>query len=75
MEVQITCKGESRFKDYIFECEANMGQEILHKCKHIFDLRSSSARKEFLREKKPFKRHNSLSMRRRPRTENHVNEI
>ncbi|KAK4320781.1 hypothetical protein Pmani_008376 [Petrolisthes manimaculis] len=75
MEVQITCKGENRFKDYVFECEANMGQEILDKCKHIFDLRSSSARKEFWREKKPFKRHNSLSMRRRPRTENHVNEI
>ncbi|KAK8733682.1 hypothetical protein OTU49_006424 [Cherax quadricarinatus] len=75
MEIQITCQGENRFKDYVFECEAKMGQEILDKCKHIFDLRSSSARKEFWREKKPFRRHNSLSMRRRPRTENHVNEV
>ncbi|KAK7082403.1 hypothetical protein SK128_001911, partial [Halocaridina rubra] len=75
MEIQITCLGENRFKDYAFECEAKLGQEILDKCKTIFDLRSSSARKEFWREKKPFRRHSSLSMRRRPRPENHVNEV
>ncbi|XP_063865482.1 target of rapamycin complex 2 subunit MAPKAP1-like isoform X1 [Scylla paramamosain] len=75
IDIQITCQGENRFKDFIFECETKMGQEILDKCRHIFDLRSSSVRKEFWREKKPFRRHNSLSMRRRPRTENHVNEV
>ncbi|XP_071525022.1 target of rapamycin complex 2 subunit MAPKAP1 isoform X3 [Panulirus ornatus] len=75
MEIQVTCQGENRFKDYVFECDTRLGQEILDKCKHIFDLRSSSVRKEFWREKKPFRRHNSLSMRRRPRTENHVNEV
>ncbi|KAG7173374.1 Target of rapamycin complex 2 subunit MAPKAP1-like [Homarus americanus] len=75
MEFQLTCQGENRFKDYVFECETKMAQEILDKCKHIFDLRASSVRKEFWKEKKPFRRHNSLSMRRRPRTENHVNEV
>ena len=75
MDIQITCQGENRFKDFVFECDTKMGQEILDKCKHIFDLRSSSVRKEFWREKKPFRRHNSLSMRRRPRMENHVNEV
>ncbi|XP_047494365.1 target of rapamycin complex 2 subunit MAPKAP1-like [Penaeus chinensis] len=75
MEIQVTCQGENRFKDYLFECEAKIGQEILDKCKHIFDLRTSTARKEFWREKKPFRRHNSLSMRHRPRTANHANEV
>ncbi|XP_066988872.1 target of rapamycin complex 2 subunit MAPKAP1 isoform X2 [Macrobrachium rosenbergii] len=71
MEIQVTCRGENRFKDYVFECEAKIGQEILDKCKHIFDLRSSTARKEFWRER----RRHSLSMRRRPRPVNHINEV
>ncbi|XP_076047447.1 SAPK-interacting protein 1 [Oratosquilla oratoria] len=75
MELQITCRGEHRFKDYIFECDARMGHEVLEKCKHIFELRTSSPRKEFLKEKKPFRRHNSLSVRRKPKSENHINEV
>jgi len=75
MEIEVTCKGENRFKDYLFECETQVGQDILNKVKHIFNLRTSSVRKEFLKEKKPFKRHNSLSTRRRPPPENHIKEI
>ncbi|CAL4065079.1 unnamed protein product, partial [Meganyctiphanes norvegica] len=76
MEIEVTCQGENRFKDYLFECEIQVGQDILNKVKHIFDLRTSSVRKEFLKEKKPFKRHNSLSTRRRPQPpENHIKEI
>ena len=75
VELQLTCKGENSFKTYILESDTNTAKNLMEQCQKIIELRTSSIHCEPWREKKPFRRHNSLSMRRKPRTGNHSYEV
>ncbi|KAF2359386.1 Sin1 N-terminal [Trinorchestia longiramus] len=57
VEVQLTCQGEQRFKDYVFECEESIAMELVEAVRKIKTEDSSNKKRD---EDKP-KRRSSIA--------------
>ncbi|RXG69285.1 Target of rapamycin complex 2 subunit MAPKAP1 [Armadillidium vulgare] len=65
LELLITVRGEDSFKGFRFVCEPSVGEEIYEKCRYLIKMnatKSSSAKQP------SFRRHNSLSLRRKTKS-------
>lgn len=63
VELLITVRGEDSFKGFRFVCEPSVAEELHTKCRYLIRMNSSKLRTN--QSKPSFRRHNSLSLRRK----------